>query len=117
MYNMNPMNRPMTMQLPNTSMYSVPMGRWAMVNNLNEVQTTPIPADGTQMLFMLKDEPILYMVSMVEGQRMIQGFTIAPLVMDNIPQQNTNDTIESRMSRLENSIAQLMEALGEKKEG
>lgn len=116
MYNMNPMGRPMTMQLPNTSTYSMPMGRWAMVNNLNEVQTTPIPADGSQMLFMLKDDPVLYMVSMVDGQRMIQGFTIAPLVMDTVPQQKVDNTLESRMSKLESSIAQLMDALGERKE-
>lgn len=116
MYNMNPMSRPMTMQLPNTPAYSMPMGRWAMVNNLSEVQTTPIPADGSQMLFMLKDDPVLYMVSMVDGQRMIQGFTIVPLVMDTVPEQKVDNSLENRMSKLESSIAQLMDALGERKE-
>ena len=59
---------------------------------------------------------MLYMVSMVDGQRMIQGFTIAPLVMDSVSVQKAENTLESRMSKLENSIAQLMEALGERKE-
>lgn len=116
MYNMNPMSRPMTMNIPSTPSYSPPMGRWAMVSSLSEVQTIPIPADGSQMLFMLKDDPVLYMVSMVDGQRMIQGFTIAPLVMDSVPVQKTENTLENRMSKLESSIAQLMEALGERKE-
>lgn len=113
----NPLNNPVVPRTTqNFSNYSMPMGRWAVVNNFNEVQTTPVPADGSQILFMLKDEPVLYMVSMVEGQRMIQAFSITPLVMEQPVNRENDNSIESRMNRLESSIAQLMDALGEKKE-
>ena len=112
MYAMNPMLNQAT---PNPA-YSMPMGRWTIVNSFNEVQTMPVPADGTQMLFMLKDEPVLYMVSMTGGQRMIQAFSIAPLVIEPTKNENNENSLESRIDRLELSISKLMEALGEKKE-
>lgn len=112
MYTMNPMLN----QVAPTPAYSMPMGRWTIVNSFNDVQTMPVPADGTQMLFMLKDEPVLYMVSMTGGQRMIQAFSIAPLVIEPTKNENNENSLESRIGRLELSISKLMDALGEKKE-
>ena len=82
-----------------------PIGRWLVANNYNEIQGAPVPMDGSQTMFMLQNEPIFYIVSIMNGQKMIQGYTFSALTPENMPKQPPS--IEDRMARLEAMIASL----------
>ena len=96
-------------------MQSLPSGRWVTVRSYQEVQAAPIPVDGTAVIFMLESDPVLYMASMVNGQKCISAFSITPLVYDATPQQpqDPQPTIEDRVGMLEASIADLAQYIKE----
>ena len=96
-------------------MQPLPSGRWVTVRSYQEVQSAPIPVDGTAVIFMLESEPVLYMASMVNGQKCISAFSISPLVYEATPQQpqDPQPTIEERVGTLETSIAELTKYLKE----
>lgn len=81
------------------------MCRWLMANNFDEIKSAPVPMDGSQTMFMLTSEPIFYIVSFVNGQKMISGYTFAPLTADNQPKRQM--TTEERLSVVEDSIAKI----------
>lgn len=95
------------------------IGRWLTVNSYQEVQSTPIPADGTPSIFMLSDKPIFYVVSMSGGQKFINGYTFTSLnATDNVntsaatenqpsATNNNDNDINNRLTKLEESVAQL----------
>ena len=60
--------------------------RWLMANSFEEIQSAPVPMDGSQTMFMLTNEPIFYIVSFVNGQKMISGYTFSPLNPEEIKQ-------------------------------
>ena len=96
-------------------MQPLPSGRWVTVRSYQEVQSAPIPVDGSAVIFMLESEPVLYMASMINGQKCISAFSISPLVYETTPQQpqDPQPTIEERVGTLETSIAELTKYLKE----
>ena len=42
-----------------------PPNQWLMVNSYQDVQRALLPMDGSQMMFMMKNEPIFYIASIV----------------------------------------------------
>ena len=92
----------------------LPSGRWATVRTYQEVQSAPIPVDGSAVIFMLESEPIIYIASMVDGQKCISAFSITPLVYENHQQQQVQPPpIEDRVGTLETSIAELTKYIKE----
>lgn len=92
----------------------LPSGRWATVRTYQEVQSAPIPVDGSAVIFMLESEPIIYIASMVDGQKCISAFSITPLVYENQQQQQVQPpSIEDRVGTLETSIAELTKYIKE----
>ena len=108
MYGLNQPIQPPQMQ-------PLPSGRWITVRSYQEVQAAPIPVDGSAVIFMLESEPVIYIASMVNGQKCISAFSITPLVYENPPQQSQNPqpTIEDRVGTLETSIADLAKYIKE----
>lgn len=93
----------------------LPSGRWLTVRSYQEVQSAPIPVDGSAVIFMLESEPVIYIASMVNGQKCISAFSISPLVYESQPQpvQEPQPTIEDRVGTLEASIADLTKYIKE----
>jgi len=100
-------------------------GRWLTAKSYAEVQQTPVPADGTQTIFMLENEPSFYLVSMQNGQKMVQGYTFA--TMGNTAPQTVSagettttpvkaDT-EARIAKLERFAERMKELLGDEDNG
>ena len=81
------------------------MCRWLMANNFDEIKSAPVPMDGSQTMFMLTNEPIFYIVSFVNGQKMISGYTFAPLTAENQPKRQM--TTEERLNAVEENIAKI----------
>ena len=81
------------------------VGRWIMANSFDEIQSAPVPMDGSQTMFMLTNEPIFYIVSFVNGQKMISGYTFTPLTAENQPKRQM--TTEERLSVVEENIAKI----------
>lgn len=79
--------------------------RWLMANSFEEIQSAPVPMDGSQTMFMLTNEPIFYIVSFANGQKMISGYTFAPLTAENQPKRQM--TTEERLSVVEENIAKI----------
>ena len=77
------------------------IGRVLQAQNYNEVQAMPIPADGTLSLFMINNEPTMYIVSLVNGQKNIQGYRFEPL-------PTAQEATENRLARLETMLAALI---------
>lgn len=85
-----------------------PIGRWLMAKDYTEVQNTPIPADGTQTMFMLENEPVFYVVAMMNGQKMVQGYCFTSLNTEPVAQpQKKVLTVEDRLTNLEKMMSQL----------
>ena len=84
-------------------------GRWVMVNSFSEIQNALVPIDGTQTLFMLTNEPIFYIVTMVNGQKMLQGYTFTALTQENAPAPAA--TMEDRMTNVEACLVKMTQLL------
>jgi len=56
-----------------------PAGGWYMCRDFGEVQATPLPADGSQVMFMLENEPTFYICSMQAGRKVCQGYSFEAL--------------------------------------
>lgn len=80
-----------------------------MANSYQEIQSAPVPMDGTQTVFMLTTEPIFYVVSIINGQKFIQGYTFTELTAENRPK--SPPTVEDRLSILESNIAKITSIL------
>ena len=93
---------PMNFQQP-------PTGRWIMANSFAEIQSAPVPMDGSQTIFMLSNEPIFYVVSIMNGQKMLQGYTFTALTQENRPTPPA--TLEDRMTSLEQNMTRIAEML------
>lgn len=89
------MQAPMPNQ-PSTS------GNYIFVNNYNEVENYPVPADGRAVLIFVTGQQIYYSKKLVNGQALIQPFTYAPLnangTTDTAPMQEEKpQTFEEKM--------------------
>ena len=79
--------------------------RWLMAYSFEEIQSAPVPMDGCQTMFMLTNEPIFYIVSFANGQKMISGYTFSPLTAENQPKRQL--TTDERLSIVEDNIAKI----------
>ena len=70
------------------------IGALAQAKNYNAIQSVPVAANGSPTLFLLENDPVMYMVSVVNGQKTIQGYKFEPL-----PTQQ--ETTEKRLNNLE----------------
>ena len=88
-------------------------GRWQEIGSYQEMQSLPLPFDGTPLLFMLTNEPVIYMASMQNGQRCVSGFRLEPLGVDSTQQavETVIPTTEKRLAALESQMQKLFEAL------
>lgn len=86
-----------------------PPNQWLMVNSYQDVQRALLPMDGSQMMFMMKNEPIFYIASIVNGQKCIQPYTFQELTPENMPKQPP--TVEERVQNLESNLADIVELL------
>jgi len=86
-------------------------GRWQEIGSYQEMQAIPLPFDGTPILFMLANEPVVYMASMQNGQKCVSGFRLEPINIDEGQRQSSS--IEQRLSSLEGQIQKLLNVLGE----
>ena len=81
---------------------------WKVVKDYQSVLQESVPFDGTPVLFMLSDSSTFYVVNMVDGKKMVNGYEFSPLnnveVNQNIQPELTPD---ERLNRLENSLLQL----------
>lgn len=84
-------------------------GQWLMVNSYQDVQRALLPMDGSQMMFMMKNEPIFYIASIVNGQKCIQPYTFQELTPENMPKQPP--TVEERVQSLESNLADIVALL------
>lgn len=85
---------------------TMPQGRWLTARSFQDIQSAPIPADGTQVLFLMENAPVLYVATMVNGVKNIAGFQLSPLTNDT-QQQPQPPTMEQQMAALSAQVAKL----------
>lgn len=80
--------------------------QWKAVSSYQDVTMENVPMDGTPILCMLQNEATFYIVRMVDGRKMINGFQFTPIEVANTvePEQ----TVESRLDKVEKSISMLV---------
>jgi len=74
-------------------------GRWGFVKSYQDIEAAQVPADGTQTIFMLENEPTFYIVGFQNGQKMINGFSFTALNAGTIKHEETG--IEARLAKIE----------------
>lgn len=76
------------------------IGSLAKVGSFAEIQSAPVPVNGSPIMFLVESEPAAYLVSQQGGQRTIQGFSITPM-------QTAEQATETRISNLEAAILEI----------
>lgn len=113
--------QPQNIQQPvqNTQVQQTPaislIWNWKVTDNYQSMLMESVPYDGTPVLFMMKNESIFYVVSMVDGKKMINGFSFVPLGNNNessvekvlTPEEQN----EQRLTKLETGMASILEQL------
>lgn len=88
---------------------------WKVAENYQSMLMESVPFDGTPVLFMMKNESVFYVVSMVDGKKMINGFSFIPL--GNVEESNNEKVLtpeeqnEQRLANLETGMASIIEQL------
>ena len=84
------------------------LGQWLSANNYQEMLALPIPLNGAPVLVSLADEPVMYVLSMQNGQKVLSGFSITPLpgVNNSQPAKEKSD-IDARLENIEKALAAL----------
>lgn len=80
------------------------IGSLAKVGSYAEIQSAPVPVNGSPIMFLVESEPAAYLVSQQGGQRTIQGFSITPM-------QTAEQATETRISNLEAAILDIKNLL------
>ena len=73
------------------------IGALARATSFNEVQASPVNADGSPTLFLMENEPAMYLVSLQNGQKSIQGYKMTPM-------PTAQEATENRLSNLEAAL-------------
>lgn len=73
------------------------IGTLARAGNFNEVQAAPVNANGSPTLFLMENEPVMYLVSLQNGQKSIQGYKMTPM-------PTAQEATESRLNNLETAL-------------
>lgn len=118
------MNMGMQPQNPNQPSTS---GMYVFVNDYNEVENYPVPADGRAVLLFINGQNVYYSKKIVNGQPMLQAYNYMPINMngnvDNNAQpaeekpQTFEDKVLTAMQGLSDRIAQLENAKTKSKSG
>lgn len=104
-----------TPQVPQPSPVATGTWNWKVTDNYQNMLMESVPFDGTPVLFMMKNESVFYVVSMVDGKKMINGFSFIPL--GNSENSNTEKVLtpeeqnEQRLANLELGMANILEQL------
>ena len=101
-----PQAQPQISSTPNT-------WNWKVVANYQAMLMESIPFDGTPVLFMLQNESTFYVVNMVDGHKMVNGYSFVPLDQGkqgttNIQSESKPSTTEDRIAKLETNITTIM---------
>lgn len=100
--------------IPQTSVVSSTWN-WKVADSYQSMLMESVPFDGTPVLFMMKNESVFYVVSMVDGKKMINGFSFMPL--GNVEDSNGEKVLtpeeqnEQRLTNLETGMASILEQL------
>lgn len=98
-----------------------PVWNWKVTDNYQNMLMESVPFDGTPVLFMMKNESTFYVVSMVDGKKMINGFSFIPLGNN---EESSGEKVltpeeqnEQRLMKLETGMATIVEQLNKLVEG
>ena len=80
------------------------IGALARANSFAEVQGAPVNANGSPTLFLLENAPEMYLVSLQNGQKSIQGYRMTPM-------PTAQEATESRLSSLESALMDIKSLL------
>lgn len=87
---------------------------WKVTDSYQHMLMESVPFDGTPVLFMLKNESVFYVVSMVDGKKMVNGYSFTPLdtaATTSEPQLTPEEQTEQRFAKLETGMAAIAEQL------
>lgn len=73
------------------------IGALARASSFNEVQSAPVNANGSPTLFLMENEPSMYLVSLQNGQKSIQGYKMTPM-------PTAQEATENRLNNLEAAL-------------
>lgn len=88
---------------------------WRVVKDYQSMIQESVPFDGTPVLFMMSDSSTFYIVNMVDGKKMVNGYEFSPLdKAEEIqpPVSTPEEKTEQRLLSLENNINLIAEQLG-----
>lgn len=80
------------------------IGSLARAASFAEVQAAPVNANGAPTLFLLENEPAMYLVSLQGGQKSIQGYKMTPM-------PTAQEATESRLTNLEAALLDIRNML------
>ncbi len=80
------------------------IGSLARASSFNEVQSAPVNANGSPTLFLMENEPAMYLVSLQNGQKSIQGYKMVPM-------PTAQEATESRLNNLEAALMDIKNLL------
>lgn len=80
------------------------IGSLARAANFNEIQVAPVSANGSPTLFLMEGTPEMYLVSLQNGQKSIQGFKM-------IPMPTAQEATEQRLNSLETALMDIKNML------
>lgn len=103
-YQQQNMQAPMPNQ-PSTS------GNYIFVNDYNEVENYPVPADGRAVLIFVSGQQVYYSKKLVNGQALIQPFTYAPL---NANGTTDTTTVEEKPVSFEDKVINALQTLSDR---
>lgn len=77
------------------------IGNLARANNFNEVQSAPVAANGDPTMFFVDNEDAIYLVSLSNGQKVMQGFSIKPMPTKQEVTENRLNNLEAMMMNIQ----------------
>ena len=89
---------------------------WKVVKDYQSMLQEPVPFDGTPVLYMMQDSSTFYIVNMMDGKKMVNGYEFSPLsTTDNLEQEETpltaEEMVDQRFSQIETNLANLAEQI------
>ena len=101
---------------PEPALSTPQIWNWKVVRDYQSMIQESIPFDGTPVLFMMNDSSTFYIVHMVDGKKMVNGYEFSPLEqkVDTVPQPviTPEEKTEQRLSALEGNINSISDQLG-----
>ena len=78
----------------------------------------PVPLNGAPVLVSLTEEPVVYILQMQNGQKVLSGFSITPLpgVSNQSQTPTESNDINDRLGKIEEALAALTQKKPERRE-